>query len=190
MDALTEAIDRVTTMDIVDAFNIPFRIRNGKILLLCPGHDDKNFGSCYVDRNDNGYYCYACGEHVSKFRMVEKLTGSSKSAADWFFSVTGVQRGKPSSPDRMQILVKKASAALNIESCYLRELSAHPEALRQILLTESKKKRNRLQEISQKASGQDLLFLGGTMLQADEILEVCHEKLAAIEEIIQQLEAS
>ena len=88
---LSDAIESVTTMDIIEAFDIPHKTRRGRIYLLCPGHDDKHFGSCYVDKNDNGYYCYVCGEHVDKWDMVLKLNGNRKADAyEWFFKMAGM----------------------------------------------------------------------------------------------------
>jgi hypothetical protein len=88
---LSDAIDLVTTIDIVDAFDVPNKTRRGRTYILCPGHDDKHFGSCYIDKNDNGYYCYVCGEHVTKWNMVLKLNGNKKAdACEWFFKMAGI----------------------------------------------------------------------------------------------------
>lgn len=88
---LSDAIGSVSTMDIIDAFGIPNKTRRGRTYLLCPGHDDRNFGSCYVDKNDNGYYCYVCGEHVNKWNMVLRLVGNKKAeACEWFFKMSGI----------------------------------------------------------------------------------------------------
>ena len=92
---LSEAIQAVPTMEIVQQFNIPFQIRNGKTYLICPGHDDQHFGSCYIDKKDDGYYCYACNEHVDKWGMLLKVSGySHKDAAKWFFETSGITPSK------------------------------------------------------------------------------------------------
>ena len=88
---LSDAIDAVSTLDIVEEFDIPHKTQRGRTYLLCPGHDDRHFGSCYVDKNDNGYYCYVCGEHVTKWQMVLQLNGNKKSdACEWFFKMSGI----------------------------------------------------------------------------------------------------
>jgi hypothetical protein len=88
---LSDAIEAVSTMDIIDAFDVPNKMRRGRLYLLCPGHDDRHFGSCYVDKNDNGYYCYVCGEHVNKWNLVLKLNGNKKAeACEWFFKASGI----------------------------------------------------------------------------------------------------
>ena len=88
---LSDAIDSVSTLDIIESFDVPNRTRRGRTYILCPGHDDKHFGSCYVDKNDNGYYCYVCGEHVTKWQMVLKLNGNrKKEACNWFFDTSGI----------------------------------------------------------------------------------------------------
>lgn len=93
--SLSDAISAVSTMEIVTEFKIPFEHRRGRTYLLCPGHDDQNFGSCYVDKNDDGYYCYACDEHVSKWDMLLKVSGfTHASAANWFFEKSGITPSK------------------------------------------------------------------------------------------------
>lgn len=88
---LSDAIALVSTADVIDAFDIPNTTRRGRTYLLCPGHDDRHFGSCYVDKNDDGYYCYVCGEHVRKWDMVVKLCGNNGSSArEWFFRMSGL----------------------------------------------------------------------------------------------------
>jgi hypothetical protein len=88
---LSDAIDAVSTFDIIEEFGIPNKTRRGRTYLLCPGHDDKNFGSCYVDKNGDGYYCYVCGQHVKKWNMVLMLNGNKKADAyEWFFRMAGI----------------------------------------------------------------------------------------------------
>lgn len=96
---LTDAIEAVSTMDIVEHFGIPYQERRGRIYLLCPGHTDNHFGSCYVDKNDNGYYCYVCAEHVRKWDMLKKVSGyNNTDARDWFFRVSGITPSKQANP--------------------------------------------------------------------------------------------
>ena len=88
---LSDAVALVSTMDIVEAFDVPYQARRGKTYLICPGHEDQHFGSCYIDKRDNGYYCYVCKEYVDKWNMVLKLNGGNKAAArDWFFQTAGI----------------------------------------------------------------------------------------------------
>lgn len=88
---LCDAISEVSTIDIIEHFDVPNVTRRGRTYILCPGHDDTHFGSCYVDKNDNGYYCYVCAEHVTKWRMVLQLNGNKKAeACEWFFQKAGI----------------------------------------------------------------------------------------------------
>ena len=90
---LSDAIEAVSTQDILDAYDVPHKTRRGRIYMLCPNpdHEDLHFGSCYVDKNDNGYYCYVCGEHVDKWDMVLQLNGNRKADAyEWFFKMAGM----------------------------------------------------------------------------------------------------
>ena len=94
---LDTAIDMVDNEDIIDIFGVPKQVRNNKVYILCPGHDDKRFGSCYLDQKaHSGYFCYACGKWVSKFHMVQQITGwDNKETAKWFFDTAGVEPDHP-----------------------------------------------------------------------------------------------
>lgn len=96
---LSDAIEAVSTMDIVEHFGIAYQERKGRVYLLCPGHTDNHFGSCYVDKNDNGYYCYVCAEHVRKWDMLKKVSGyNNTDARDWFFRMSGITPSKQANP--------------------------------------------------------------------------------------------
>lgn len=104
---LSEAIQAVSTMTIVEEFGIPFQRRNGKTYLICPGHDDQHFGSCYIDKKDNGYYCYACNEHVQKWDMLLKVSKfTHKDAANWFFEKSGITPSKTTSTNPLASINK------------------------------------------------------------------------------------
>lgn len=104
---LKDAIEAVSTMDIVEHFKVPYEKRRGRTLILCPGHDDHSFGSCFIDNSDNGYYCYACKEWVNKWKMVLKLNGSNERAAcDFFFSTAGIIPTKNKSVDPLTPVLK------------------------------------------------------------------------------------
>lgn len=119
---LSDAIAMVTTMDIVESFGVPYEEKRGKIYLLCPGHDDRHFGSCYIDKNDDGYYCYVCSEHVPKWEMVLLLNGRNKTeAAKWFFQMAGLTPVKENKQDpykKAQRLIKKVNQYVNNKPIY------------------------------------------------------------------------
>jgi hypothetical protein len=97
---LSDAIESVSTIDIIESFDVPHTTRRGRTYLLCPGHEDKHYGSCYVDKNDNGYYCYVCGTHVDKWHMVLQLNGNRKvDACEWFFTMSGITPVREKSDD-------------------------------------------------------------------------------------------
>lgn len=104
---LSDAIEAVSTIDIVEAFDVPHKTRRDKTYLLCPGHPDKHFGSCYIDKNDDGYYCYVCGAQVRKWNMVLQLNGNNKSAAyEWFFQTSGLSPSTINYNDPMRVVTK------------------------------------------------------------------------------------
>jgi len=104
---LSDAIAEVTTIDILEAFDVPHKTKRGRTYILCPGHDDRHFGSCYVDKNDNGYYCYVCGRHVNKWNMVLTLNGNQPAAAcNWFFATAGISPSETQQIDPYKIALK------------------------------------------------------------------------------------
>lgn len=119
---LSDAINAVTTMDIVEHFGVPYRVRRGRTYLLCPGHDDNHYGSCYVDKNDNGYYCYVCGEHVRKWDMALRLSGNNSSAtAELFFRLAGITPTNEFIEDpykKAQKLIKKLEQYIKNDAVY------------------------------------------------------------------------
>lgn len=119
---LADAIANVTTMDIVEHFGVPYRVRRGRTYLLCPGHDDNHYGSCYVDKNDNGYYCYVCGEHVRKWDMALRLNGNNGAAtAELFFRLAGITPSNEFTEDpykKAQKLIKKLEQYIRNDAVY------------------------------------------------------------------------
>ena len=46
-----------------------------KISILCPAHNDKHFGNCYL--TEKGFYCYACDEKGDVLNLVSLYCGIS-----------------------------------------------------------------------------------------------------------------
>ncbi len=65
--------------DIAESVGISTRLANGKYHIHCPGHairlgkEDKNDSSCVLTKT--GYRCFACGESIDVFQMVQEATG-------------------------------------------------------------------------------------------------------------------
>lgn len=56
-----EIKERADFQAIAGEFGITVGKRSGhRIQMLCPAHDDKNFGSCFWDEAKNRFTCYAC----------------------------------------------------------------------------------------------------------------------------------
>ena len=53
--------------------------RGSKYSILCPEHNDGNFGNCYL--TPKGYICYACGAKGDAYKLVMKHTDCSFSEA-------------------------------------------------------------------------------------------------------------
>ena len=121
---LSDAISLVPTMDIIEYFGVPHKIRRGKVYILCPNpeHEDIHFGSCYVDKNDDGYYCYPCGAHVNKWNMVLQLNGNNKTeACEWFFKMSGLDPTE----ERREDPYKKVTQVIRKLEPYLHNKPVH-----------------------------------------------------------------
>lgn len=117
---LSDAINKVSTIDIIEFYNVPHQARRGKIYILCPNpdHNDMHYGSCYVDKDDDGYYCYPCGAHVNKWNMVLQLNGNKKADAyAWFFQMAGMS---PIEEKQHDDPYKKALRAIRRVEQYMR----------------------------------------------------------------------
>lgn len=120
-NSLHDAIAAVPTFDIVEHFGVPYMERKGRVYLLCPGHNDTHFGSCYIDqKEDDGYYCYACAEHVNKWNMVKKLSGyTNYEIANWFFQKSGITPSNQANPMAPVLkLVKQISRFIDDSTVY------------------------------------------------------------------------
>lgn len=66
VSTLKELIDIETVVDLLD---IPIKYVGKRIQILCPCHNDHNFGSCYID--NNGFHCYSCGAGGDVIELVK-----------------------------------------------------------------------------------------------------------------------
>lgn len=56
---------------VVDYLGLDTRRMGSKISILCPCHDDRHFGSCYLTKK--GFYCFACHAKGSVFDLVKNV---------------------------------------------------------------------------------------------------------------------
>ena len=60
------------------ALDMDMQRRSSKrVSILCPCHDDKNHGSCYLDTETNRFYCFSChkgGDAIDMVRYVKKCS--------------------------------------------------------------------------------------------------------------------
>lgn len=77
--------EQISIMDVLSALNIPQKKRNNRISILCPSHEDRHFGSCYVYPKKNAYHCFACGEHGDVISLVQNyLKLDFQETLKWF----------------------------------------------------------------------------------------------------------
>lgn len=73
-----EAIREAADIQVVaEEIGIPIQLGKKRPLILCPCHNDRNFGSCYLDLGRNEFKCYSCGAHGDVFDLVQAAMGVS-----------------------------------------------------------------------------------------------------------------
>ncbi len=62
--------------DICDAIGVEVKHISGHKQVICPFHDDKSFGSCFITKN-NYLHCFACGANADTIKLVQQVESSS-----------------------------------------------------------------------------------------------------------------
>lgn len=60
---------------------------NNRIGVICPYHDDTNFGNCFIFAEDSALKCYCCGKYISLINLIMDNRGYSYSDAMEFAGV-------------------------------------------------------------------------------------------------------
>lgn len=66
----------LSCIEAAEALGIKIKKRGKENSILCPVHNDRHFGSCFV--SDKRWNCYACGAGGDVFSLIEAVTGCSK----------------------------------------------------------------------------------------------------------------
>lgn len=64
---------------VAEELGIQIHQRGRRNLILCPHHDDRRIGSCFI--NEHRYHCYSCGYTGDAFSLVMEAEGVSFSNA-------------------------------------------------------------------------------------------------------------
>ena len=64
--------ERLSIEDCVNHFGLESKWMSGALSILCPFHDDENFGSAFV--KGNKLHCFVCGESYTAFDIWMKLS--------------------------------------------------------------------------------------------------------------------
>lgn len=75
-EAIREASD---VFIIAEELGLDVKYKGNKALILCPFHDDKHFGSCFL--TNHGFKCYSCGKSGDIFTLVQGVLDVSFQAA-------------------------------------------------------------------------------------------------------------
>ena len=107
---------------IVVAESLGFAVhRNGtgRCQILCPAHNDKHLGSCFLD--ERGFKCFSCGQKGDVFRLVQlKLNVGFEEALEYVADVCGGAEYYRSEDyarikDRGQFISKKEQDVIGIK---------------------------------------------------------------------------
>ena len=68
----TDLIKAVADIETVaGTLGLETRHQGKNVSILCPEHNDRHFGSCFLTKN--GYKCYACGAHGDMIHLVMRV---------------------------------------------------------------------------------------------------------------------
>lgn len=71
MIATRDIIDASDAILVAEALGIPMQKIGSRISILCPQHEDRHFGSCFL--NEHGYHCFACHARGSAIDLVRQV---------------------------------------------------------------------------------------------------------------------
>lgn len=72
----SQIADMVDIEYVAETLGIEMQRRGGKVSILCPSHNDKHFGSCYLHGN-NSWKCYACNAGGDSIKLVQIVQNTS-----------------------------------------------------------------------------------------------------------------
>ena len=102
----TEIIREVASPEIVaEMLNLETKPKGRRVSILCPAHDDRHFGSCYL--TDNGFKCFACGESGDVIKMVSLIKGYSFiESCEYLASAFGLSLSEAQISDNNKVIKK------------------------------------------------------------------------------------
>lgn len=83
-----ELRDAADIFVVAEALGITVKTVGRRHQILCPAHDDRNYGSCFL--SERGFYCYSCGARGDVYDLVRKTLGISfEDSVKWVASLFG-----------------------------------------------------------------------------------------------------
>lgn len=80
--------DAADIIVVAEELGIPISYNRRKPMILCPCHDDHNFGSCYIDPKKKTFHCYSCGAKGDVFSLAQHSLNVSFYEAEKFVAET------------------------------------------------------------------------------------------------------
>lgn len=80
--------DAADIIVVAEELGIPISYNRRKPMILCPCHDDHNFGSCYIDPKKKTFHCYSCGAKGDVFSLAQHALNVSFYEAEKFVAET------------------------------------------------------------------------------------------------------
>lgn len=60
--------------NLFDDLNIKYkRLVNNRLEVLCPYHNDNNFGNAFYSVDKNLFYCFACGTGKNLYQIINDV---------------------------------------------------------------------------------------------------------------------
>ena len=124
-----DQIHEVPLEDVCDDLGIETRYKSGALQLICPFHNDTNFGSCIA--KNNRIFCFACGESADNVKIVQKVLGVNFFEACEHIADLG-NIPKPAASSKTKIRPRSEMPVTDEQLIYLGLLPVKYESLKQI----------------------------------------------------------
>lgn len=83
-----ELRDAADIFVVAEALDIEVKTVGRRHQILCPAHNDRNYGSCYL--TERGYFCYSCGARGDVYDLVRRtLNISFDDSVKWVAELFG-----------------------------------------------------------------------------------------------------
>lgn len=72
---VSRILDDANILDVAEDLGLEMKPQGRNMLILCPCHPDRHFGSCKLLTDKNIFYCHACHAHGDAIGLVKAVEG-------------------------------------------------------------------------------------------------------------------